>query len=242
MGINAKPLIGITVAHCTEELKTFPRYYYVESIKRSGGQPLLLPPVTTVEEAQEVMALLDGLILTGGGDIAPPFLGELPRRGIGECIPERDRSEILLAQVAFRRDTSLLGICRGIQVLALAAGGKIYQDLPGECPESMEHKQKSPRETIWHEVCLQDSFLKRLIGEKVIGVNSIHHQAVSVVPEGFITNAIAPDGIIEGIERVGTSFCIGVQWHPEVLLEKHSQRLFEGFIQASHKMALRENK
>jgi putative glutamine amidotransferase len=236
IAMERKPLIGITVAHCTEELKSFPRAFYVESVKKTGGQPILLPPVTTPEEAQEVIALVDGLLLTGGGDIAPPFLGELPKRGIGECIPERDWSEVLLTQTALKEDIPILGICRGIQVLAIVAGGKIYQDLPSECPETIEHKQRSPRECAWHEVQLNESHLERLIGEKTIGVNSIHHQAVSVLPEGFIANAIAPDGIIEGIEKLGARFCLGVQWHPEAMnKEKHSQRIFAGFVKAAQK-------
>lgn len=229
--MKRKPVIGITVAHCTEELRTFPRALYVESVKKAQGQPILLPPVTTLEEAQEVLNLVDGLLLTGGGDISPLFLGELPKRGIGDCLPERDLSEILFAQVAIKENLPVLGICRGIQVLAVAAGGKIYQDLSSECPESLEHRQRSPREGAWHDVHLRESYLGRLIGEKTIGVNSIHHQAVSVTPEGFIANAVAPDGIIEGIEKLGARFCLGVQWHPEAMdKEKNSQRLFQEFI------------
>ena len=238
--MKRKPVIGITVAHCTEELKTFPRALYVESVKKAGGRPILLPTVTTLEEAQEILALVDALIFTGGGDFSPMLLGEQPKRGIGECIPERDFSEILLAQIALKEDLPMLGICRGIQVLALAAGGKIYQDLPSECPESLEHKQRAPREFPWHEVHLLESSLAALIEERRIGVNSFHHQAVSVLPIGFITNAVAPDGIIEGIEKTGAKFCIGVQWHPEAMdNEKHSQRLFNGLTEAAQEVKKR---
>jgi len=232
--MNRKPVIGITVAHCSEELKTFPRTLYVESVKKANGQPILLPIVTTLEEAEEMLALVDALILTGGGDFSPMILGELPKRGIGDCLPERDWSEILLAQMAMKEDLPVLGICRGIQVLALAAGGKIYQDIISERPESIEHKQRAPRECAWHEVHLTESTLGVLIEEKTIGVNSFHHQAVSVLPEGFIANAVAPDGIIEGIEKPGAKFCLGVQWHPEAMdKEKHSQRLFQGLIKVA---------
>lgn len=228
-----KPTIGITVAHCTEELKTFPREFYVECIRQAGGQPLLLPPVQTKEEAEELVNLVDGIILTGGGDIAPVFLGEQPKRGIGGCIPERDQGELFLAQLVLQRDLPVLGICRGIQVLAVAAEGKIYQDIPSEYPLALEHNQTAPRENTWHEVEVLDSQLSKILGVKKIRVNSLHHQAVSSVPEGFIKNAVAPDGIIEGIEMLGAKFCIGVQWHPEVLrTEEHSRRLFEGFVQS----------
>lgn len=232
--MKRKPVIGITVAHCSEELKTFPRALYVESVRKAEGQPILLPPITTLEEAQEVLGLVDGLLLTGGGDISPMFLGEPPKRGIGECLPERDLSEFLFAQVALKENLPVLGICKGIQVLAVAAGGTIYQDLASECPESLEHKQRSPRDWAWHEIHLSESYLGRLIAEDTIGVNSIHHQAVSELPEGFIANALAPDGIIEGIEKLGAKFCIGVQWHPEAMdKEKNSQRLFQGFIKVA---------
>lgn len=231
--MSTKPLIGITAAHCTEELKTFPRHYYVESVKRAGGIPIILPPVRTAEEASEVLDCIHGLLLTGGGDISPTYLGEYPRRGIGECFPERDWSEILLTQLAIKRNLPVLGICRGIQVLAVAAGGKIYQDIPNQHPRAMEHSQTAPRQYAWHDVEILDSRLHRLLREKKIGVNSLHHQAVSEVPHGFVQNALASDGIIEGIEKQGAGFCIGVQWHPESMeTESHSLALFKGFIEA----------
>ncbi|HVJ48017.1 gamma-glutamyl-gamma-aminobutyrate hydrolase family protein [Desulfitobacterium sp.] len=233
-----RPIIGITVAHCTEELKTFPREFYVESIRKAGGQALLLPPVQTKEEAEELVSLVDGIVLTGGGDIAPVFLGEQPKRGIGGCIPERDQSEILLAQLALKDDLPILGICRGIQVLAVAAEGKIYQDIRSECPLAFEHNQTAPRECAWHEVEILDSRLSRIMGAEQVQVNSLHHQAVSLVPEGFILNAVARDGIIEGIEKLGAKFCIGVQWHPEVLRnDEYSRKLFKGFIKSSNEFA-----
>ncbi len=231
--MNQKPVIGITAAHCTEELKTFPRALYVEMVKNAGGQPILLPPVKALEEAKEALGLVDGLILSGGGDISPNFFGELPSREMGDCLPDRDLSEIILAQVAINLDMPVLGICRGIQILAIAAGGKIFQDIPSQYPRAMQHKQTSPREYVWHEVELLDSSLKVLIGQNKIGVNSIHHQAVSNIPDGFKINAIAADGIIEGIEKISARFCIGVQWHPEALVgENHSQRLFKKFVEA----------
>ena len=231
--MSKKPVIGITVAHGKEELKTFPRVYYVTSVKEAGGLPLLLPPVESLNEAQEVLDLLDGLILTGGGDISPYFLGEDPLRGIGECQPERDSGELLLSKAALERDLPLLGICRGIQVLAVAAGGKIYQDIPSQHQGAMLHSQTAPRQFPWHEVELKDSLLARILGEKRIAVNSLHHQAVSVIPQGFRLNALAPDGVIEGIEKSGAKFCVGVQWHPESMSGTgHSRMLFKGLINA----------
>ena len=229
-----KPVIGITAAHCSEELKTFPRHYYVESIRKAGGIPLILPTVRTQAEGDDVLSVLDGLLLTGGGDISPVYLREDPLRGIGKCLPERDWSEILLTQLSLQKKFPILGICRGIQVLAVTAGGKIYQDIPGQHPRALEHRQTAPRQYAWHDVEIaENSALFRLLGERKVGVNSLHHQAVSEIPPGFIQNALASDGIIEGIEKTGTEFCIGVQWHPESMeMDLHSNALFRGFIEA----------
>lgn len=228
-----KPLIGVTVAHHGEELSTFPRDYYVRSLRRAGGVPLLLPPVGDGEEAALVLARLDGLVLSGGGDISPLYLGELPHRALESCSPLRDLSEILLTKEALKRDMPLLGICRGIQVLAVAMGGSIYQDIPSQHDGAMLHNQTAPREFPWHEVNLGGRLLT-IMGRTKITVNSFHHQAVQQLPSGFSVGATAPDGIIEGIEAPERRFCLGVQWHPEAMLEEpFSQALFSAFIQAA---------
>lgn len=230
-----KPVIGITAAHCNEELKTFPRAFYVDSIRKVGGIPIVLPPVESREEGREALDIVDGLLLTGGGDISPAFLNEDPLRGIGACIPERDLSELLLTELALERNLPLLGICKGIQVLAVAAGGKIYQDILSQHPGVIQHSQTAPRQYAWHKVDLiQESLLSRLLGEEKIGVNSFHHQAVREIPPGFQQNALAVDGIIEGIEMPSARFCLGVQWHPESMMETeaHSKALFRGFVEA----------
>ncbi|WP_088185888.1 gamma-glutamyl-gamma-aminobutyrate hydrolase family protein [Desulfosporosinus sp. FKA] len=230
-----RPVIGITAAHYSEELKSFPRAFYVDSIRNAGGTPIILPPVQNSEESREVLDLIDGLLLTGGGDISPTYLKEDPQRGVEACFPERDFSELLLAKGAMQLDLPLLGICRGIQVLAVAAGGKIYQDIPTQYPEAIEHKQTAPRQYTWHSIEVkQTSLLFTLLKKTGIDVNSLHHQAVREIPSGFQINAQAVDGIIEGIEKTAAKFCLGVQWHPESLLEteKHSRALFSGFIEA----------
>ena len=229
-----KPVIGITAAHCNEELKTFPRHYYVEGVRKAGGIPFILPPVRTLEEGRDLLDHIHGLLLTGGGDISPLYLREDPRRGVGECFPERDFSELLLTQLAMHQNLPLLGICRGIQVLAVVAGGGIYQDISSQYPSAMEHSQTAPRQYAWHNVeIVGESLLYRLLRETKIGVNSLHHQAVLEIPTGFIQNAFASDGIIEGIEKPSAKFCVAVQWHPESMnTETHSHALFKGFIEA----------
>ena len=231
--MSKRPVIGISVAHCQEELKTFPRENYVRCVKAAGGVPILIPPLADQSEALELLDLIDGLLLSGGGDISPALMGEYPQRGIGGCFPERDYGELLLTRLAFQQDTPILGICRGIQIMAVAAGGKIYQDISRQHPQSFQHNQTAPRQYPWHDVKIVDSLLKKVLGEENIAVNSLHHQAVEKIPEGFCSNALSPDGIIEGFEKLGARFCLGVQWHPESMFsEGHSLALFKGFIAA----------
>ncbi|KLU60196.1 gamma-glutamyl-gamma-aminobutyrate hydrolase PuuD [Peptococcaceae bacterium CEB3] len=228
-----RPFIGISVAHQAEELKSFPRHNYVQSIRKAGGIPVLIPPPADRQESEAVLAKLDGLVLSGGGDISPLYLGESPRGGLGSCFPERDLGEILLARGAIDKNIPLLGICRGIQVMAVAAGGGIYQDIPSQCPSALEHRQTAPRDCPWHEVEVMDSGLSQIVGVKKLQVNSFHHQAVAVVPSLFRTIALAPDGIIEGIEAPHLRFCLGVQWHPEGMpTAEHSQAIFAALIRA----------
>lgn len=228
-----KPVIGITVAHCQEELNTFPRENYVYCIKAAGGFPILIPPLDDPGTALETLDLIDGLLLSGGGDISPFVMGEYPERCIGGCLPERDLSELRLTRLALRKNIPILGICRGIQILTVAAGGKISQDIKQQFPQSFLHKQTAPRQYPWHDVEILESRLVQVLGEENIAVNSLHHQAVEKVPEGFRVNALAGDGIIEGIEKIGAEFCLGVQWHPESMPEaEHSIALFKGLITA----------
>jgi len=228
-----KPLIALTAAHVNEELATFPRHYYVESVRRAGGIPVIVPPPRQEAEAEEVLDRCDGIIFTGGGDISPVYLREQPRHGLGQCLPERDEGELMLAGLAIARDLPVFGICRGIQVLAVAAGGRICQDIASQHANALQHEQTAPRQYPWHEIQVLESSLQRLVAEKRILVNSFHHQAVVDAPPGFMVNALAPDGIIEGIERTGAKFCLGVQWHPESMEnDVSSVKLFRAFIHA----------
>jgi putative glutamine amidotransferase len=228
-----KPVIGITVAHCQEELNTFPRENYVYCIKAAGGIPVLVPPFDDPGTALEILNLIDGLLLSGGSDISPLVMGENPEPGIGGCFPERDLSELRLTRLAFRKNTPVLGICRGIQIMAVAAGGTVCQDINRQFPQSFQHKQTVPRQYPWHEVKILESRLVEILGEENIAVNSLHHQSIEKVPEGFRINALSADGIIEGIEKVGAGFCLGVQWHPESMPnEAHSIALFQSLITA----------
>jgi putative glutamine amidotransferase len=205
---------------------------YVEAIREAGGIPILLANVPE----PDVWLALDGLVLSGGGDFDPALYHAEPKgtymKGVS---PERDATELALLQ-AVPPDFPVLGICRGIQALAVAYGGTLIQDVPSARPSPIRHAQEAPRHERTHGVRVDpDSKLGRILGEPHVRVNSFHHQAVDRVPEGFVPVAWADDGLLEGIEHTTRPFCIGVQWHPENLIahEAHARRLFRALVAAA---------
>ncbi len=188
-----------------------------------------------VEAPAAALAGATGLLLPGGGDIDPRHYGENwvhPRVSID---PERDALEIAMARWAIAADLPVLGICRGIQVLSVAAGGGLWQDIPAQYPSALTHQEPAAdrdRSALLHAVgVLAGSQTRRLIGGPSVAVNSIHHQAVRRVPRGWRVAALAPDGVVEAIECPGRRFALGVQWHPEELVrdDPAARALFEAF-------------
>ena len=229
------PVIGITSAHMEEEISTYPRHYYVQAIHQCGGTPLLLPVLTEGGASKRYLELVDGLLLSGGGDVEPRYFGQEPLRGTGKVYPERDSFEIELVRAALQQDVPVLAICRGIQVLNIALGGDIYQDIYSQAPGMLEHSQKIGRNFPWHKVdLLPDSRLAKILGSGEVRVNSFHHQAVKTVAPGFEVTARAADGLTEAIESNQHRFAIGVQWHPEAMApnDPMSLKLFEAFVVA----------
>ncbi|HZW83575.1 MAG TPA: gamma-glutamyl-gamma-aminobutyrate hydrolase family protein, partial [Candidatus Deferrimicrobium sp.] len=239
-GHQMKPVIGITASHIEEEINTYPREYYINAVLRAGGIPILLPIVTEAEIAEHYLTLINGLILSGGSDVGPAHFGQEPVKGTGRVYWERDCFELTLTQRALDLNMPILGICRGAQVLNIAAGGDIYQDIYTQLDGVCEHSQKAERSIPWHTVALlQDSKLGSVFGSGEIRVNSFHHQAIKTVAAGFKIVAKAKDGIIEGIEATKHKFVIGVQWHPEALVkDKASVSLFTALIKASSQYQL----
>jgi len=205
---------------------------YAEAILLVGGLPLLLPVWEGINE--ESLQILDGLLLVGGGDINPAHFGEEVRFPLNLSHPLRDNFELALVRKAFELDLPILGICRGHQVLNVALGGSLYQDIPSEIPEALDHSQKEKAGEVVHKIQIEEgSCLEKVFGRE-LGVNSTHHQAVKDVGEGLEVTARAFDGIIEGIEGKGNGFVVGVQWHPERLLHQFpvQKKLFETFVDA----------
>jgi len=233
------PLIGITCGLEADRL-TVTRYYS-RAVEKCGGVPVILPITAELSTLQQVSAKLDGLLLTGGGDIDPLHFGEEPVVGMGQITPERDYYELELTKIFLSDHKSVLGICRGMQVLNIAAGGTIWQDIFTQLYHPvLKHNQQAPRPYPTHRVSiLSDTLLSSIMGEhKEIRVNSFHHQSVNKVAKGFRVNALAPDGIIEGIELASEElFVLGVQWHPECMWESDRLQyaLFQAFIKACNR-------
>lgn len=229
--MNTKPLIGITARHENNTPNLVLRRAYVNSIVNAGGVPLLLP-ILPVDCIDSLLTPLDGLVLTGGEDVNPLFYNELPDRCLGPVDHQRDVFELELTRRWLALGKPLLGICRGIQTLNVAAGGSLYQDLPSHLPNAMRHGNNGPRGNLSHEVLVEPgSLLSQLLEPQgSVLVNSIHHQAIKEVAEGFRVAAVAKDGVIEAIEAANGAPVLGVQWHPEELACPLQYSLFRNFV------------
>ena len=226
------PVIGITACRKLED--------YRQSVLHVGGEVRILEPSASVADT---LAGLDGLLLTGGDDVAPRRYGEAPHPTVVEAEAGRDEFELALVVNARSRDLPIFAICRGVQVLNVACGGTLVQDIPSQVSGALTHSLKVPPHepySLAHEVWLdKDTLLSRLMRERLSDtdaceVNSRHHQAVKQMAPGFVVSATAPDGVIEAIEDPTASFCLGVQWHPENFWRTGEFRpLFEGLLEAA---------
>ncbi|MFA0778696.1 MAG: hypothetical protein RJAPGHWK_000187 [Candidatus Fervidibacter sp.] len=231
-----RPLIGITAStrekdgSISHELND----RYVQAVWRSGGLPILLP-AGEPERAMTLAQRLDGIILSGGRDIPPDFYGEPPHPNTDtdDAMRRRTEFEVALVRAMAESGKPILGICLGCQLLNVAFGGTLIQDIPSECPDALPHRRE--QSFVTHTVrVVRPSLLAewlRLDGEGEIVVASSHHQAVKVVGKGLRAVAYAPDGIVEAVEAADGKPIVGVQWHPEAQQdEPHAQRLFDAFV------------
>ncbi len=223
-----KPVIGLTGNYGELACKLNEGYY--KSIWRAGGVPVIIPPIADTDVLINTLEHIDGLLLTGGADFNPLYAGEEPSPRLGGINAERDLPELLIAQLAYNRQIPMLGICRGIQTLAMALGGKVQQDISDVA--QIRHSQDADRSEPTHSVTVEpDSTLFNIYNKEKLFVNSFHHQAVSDSGERFRVTARSADGIIEAIESREYKSIIGVQWHPECMSAEDGAPIFTWFVQ-----------
>ena len=231
-----RPLIGVTIGYSTHNREFFTlRDDYVRAVEKAGGLPVVLAPGRP-EDSADLLSKLDGLLLTGGADVDPGLYGEPAHETVTRVIPERDAFEIGLCREALRRDQPLLAICRGHQVLNVATGGTLIQDIPSQVEGARDHDPDRERWETAHEVrILPRTRLREILGAETIDVNSFHHQAVRELGHGLVVSAASADEVIEGIEAPGRRLALGVQWHPEAFWDQPEdfQSLFEALVKAS---------
>lgn len=223
------PVIGVTRCSRLDD--------YLASIERSGARARVLE---VSESPRAVLRTVNGVLLTGGGDVDPTFYGEDRHETVEDAEPGRDEFEIDLAKRAMEEDVPLLAICRGAQVLNVAAGGTLVQDIPTAVTTDLAHSVTEPKNCVAHDIQVAtDSRLHRALGSAVSAscacrVNSRHHQSVGTLGHNLKASATAPDGVIEGIEAPDATFCLGVQWHPENFWRTGEFKpLFDAFVDAA---------
>jgi putative glutamine amidotransferase len=247
--MKRSPLIGVTTSitftpKAKNPERAFVNSSYLLAVQQAGGVPVPLPPQLDDHALEELASRLDGLLLTGGGDMDPRAFGESPHPTVYDVSPARDRLEMTLVLRCMNAGKPILAICRGIQVLNVALGGTLYQDVASDPGSQIQHQQDKdgrPRDEPTHPVKIAaGSVLGRVLGVTELPVNSLHHQAVKAPGEHLVAVAHSPDQIIEGIELEGPDparFVLGVQWHPEELVSHDSsaRNLFSALVNTSRK-------
>jgi putative glutamine amidotransferase len=242
------PLIGVTtqtlqaIDGIPEGLPTSvvmnQRYYH--AVASAGGAPVLVPLLDDLETLRAIYERTDGILIPGGVDVDPAAFGDSPHERLGRTDPARDRVEIQLVKWAVDDDKPLLGLCRGLQVINVALGGTLYQDLETEYPNAIKHDYFPTygysRDHLAHDVAVEaGSRMRHALNKSAVPVNSMHHQGIKALASSLAASAVAPDGLIEAAESTTDSYIVGVQWHPEVfeLSEPSSGVLFTDFVQAA---------
>ena len=237
-----RPLIGITCQPTLNATSQRPMYglgqAYVRAVALAGGIPLLIPPLGDDTSLRAIAERLDGVLLSGGGDVDPARYGEEPIPQLGSVEPERDELELALARIAIDDEQPLLGICRGMQALNVAQGGTLYQDIGAQQPEAIKHDYHSyegPRDLRAHEITVAEkSPLAAIVGGSRYAVNSFHHQAIKELGKDVKIIGWAEDGLAEAMLVEDHPFALAVQYHPEELVDSDpaALALFQAFVHA----------
>ncbi|CAN2255425.1 gamma-glutamyl-gamma-aminobutyrate hydrolase family protein [Bacillus vallismortis] len=235
-----KPVIGISGSIIIDQGGRFPGYKrayvndtYVQSVLDAGGVPFIVPVINDEETIDQMIQQIDGLVMSGGHDVNPLLYGEEPLAKQGSVFPERDEFDQLLIKKAIAAGKPVFAICRGLQILNVAFGGSIYQDLSYIENASIKHDQYNNTEVPTHTIDIEPgTHLHSVFGDTAL-VNSFHHQAIKDVAPGFLISARARDKVIEAIEMESSTFVLGVQWHPEMLTKGYPLmlKLFETLVE-----------
>ena len=232
---KSRPIVGITLdSEQPGGYSKFPWYAvrenYCGAIAQAGGLPVPLPHEPDI--AESYLDTIDALVITGGAfDVDPSLFGDTTRH---ETVITKDRRtdfEIAVTSGAIERDMPVLGICGGQQLLNVVLGGTLIQHIPDEIKGALAHEQPNPRDQPGHAIKVTPgTLLHKITGTETMSVNSAHHQAVRTIGKGIVIDAVAPDGVIEGIEAPGKRFCLGVQWHPEFAIDPGDAKILRAFI------------
>ena len=238
-----KPIVGITAfCDCEKEKKyTKIRCSYINAVYRAGGTPIIIPPFDSNKQLKDYINLVDALVLSGGEDVAPLNYGENKVVELENINPDRDKWEISLFKEAYKAEIPILGLCRGMQLINVALGGSLYQDIEHQLNCDFSHlpldsKRRENLEYVSHEVnILKNTHLNRILCADKLTVNSHHHQAIKEIAQGLNIAARSECGIIEAVENKAKSFLMGIQWHPEDLIDNYScfNNLFAELIKAA---------
>ncbi len=235
--MSKRPIIGVTLD--SEQPGGYSKYpwyamrqNYADAIIAAGGLPIALPH--DAELAAQYLCLIDALVVTGGAfDVDPALYGGGDRHATVTLKENRTAAELALTTGALARNLPILGICGGQQLLAVALGGTLIQHIPDTVRDALEHEQLNPRHEPGHPIAVTPgTLLHRIVGSTEMRVNSAHHQAVRDPGRRAVVNAVAPDGVIEGVEDTSYRFCLGVQWHPEFFIDPGDRRIFDALLSA----------
>jgi len=238
-----KPIIGINSTRVIKHETPYSHSVieslsndYVESVIKAGGVPVILPILSDEESIRRQIEILDGVLLSGGVDINPLVYNEEPSPKLGYIFPDKDTFDLLIVKIAYELKKPILAICRGHQILNIAFGGTLYQDLSDMEGSYIKHQQQTKDGAASHTIDIIDgSILHNILGSSII-TNSFHHQAIKDLAPGFKVSAYSKDNVIEAIEKCNENFVIGVQFHPEIMAtynDDNMLKLFQSFIVAS---------
>lgn len=208
---------------------------YTDAVERAGGLPLVLPYTADEASIAQYAGMIQGLVVSGGAfDVSPEEYGESERAGLGPTKPVRTRFERRLIALALARGVPVLGVCGGMQLLNVVAGGTLVQDIATEVAAALAHEQPhDPREPAHDVAIAPGSLLARIVGASVVPANTTHHQAVARVGRDLRVSGRTSDGVVEAIEGTGSAFVLGVQWHPELLGDRANGAIYEAFVRAA---------